>query len=199
MLSGETGARYTVDQYRDGSLIWTGVVVVWLNNPPVSGRRDPLADVALGQWQAGDRVCVGCANNCPSEEGRCGPLFGNCRCPAGQPYCNTDNGWCGTGDEHRNAQCGVQFDYGTEGQSDDCGGGDPSRACERGCGGGSDDDSGTGFDVMWLVYLSGVAIPGGFFAYMKHMRSKTQIENIIPPGPTVFVALPPGRLGRHRV
>ena len=194
------GNTYTVNQYRGGAPIWTGDVIVWLNQNPAStagssgGRRNPLEGVALGQWEVGDRICVGCASNCPSEAGRCGPKFGSCRCTADLPYCNTENGWCGTGDAHRNAQCGVQFDYGTEGQSDDCGGSYSDRDCERGCGGdGSDDDSGTGFDVMWLVYLSAVAIPVGFLAYTRNMRSKTQIENIIPSGPTAFVALPPGR------
>jgi hypothetical protein len=190
-------AQYTVNQYRNDALYWTGDIVVWLdgNDPGTvgssSGRRHPYDDVDFYQWEAGDRVCVGCASNCPSENGRCGPLFGGCRCPAGQPYCNTDNGWCG-GDAHRDAQCGVQYDYGTENVADDCGGGDDDTYVESYT--YTSDDPGAGFTSWWLVYLFAFAIPMGFLVYALFCCAKAyDFEKIIPPGPTTFVALPPGK------
>lgn len=56
---------------------------------------------------------VGCQ---PLSEtvGRCGPEYGG-RCNKGLAdyavYCNTANGWCGTTDEHKNAQASDEYDW----------------------------------------------------------------------------------------
>jgi len=44
--------------------------------------------------------------------GRCGPLFGGrkCNCSGWEEYCNTNNGWCGNTDAHKNAQEGTEYD-----------------------------------------------------------------------------------------
>ena len=46
------------------------------------------------------------------DAGRCGPLFGGrvCNCNRFEVYCNTVNGWCGSGDAHKNAQGGEEYD-----------------------------------------------------------------------------------------
>jgi len=44
--------------------------------------------------------------------GRCGPKFDGrkCNCSGWEKYCNTDNGWCGDTDAHKNAQPGTEYD-----------------------------------------------------------------------------------------
>ena len=45
---------------------------------------------------------------------RCGPYYGG-RCnknlPSNAEYCNTENGWCGNTNAHKNAQPGDEFDW----------------------------------------------------------------------------------------
>ena len=43
--------------------------------------------------------------------GRCGPDHGDDACIQGSPYCNEDNGWCGSTSAHQNAQASVEYDY----------------------------------------------------------------------------------------
>ena len=47
-------------------------------------------------------------------KGRCGKQFGG-RCNKNlydfAIYCNIDNGWCGAGDAHKNAQNGDEYDW----------------------------------------------------------------------------------------
>ena len=47
-------------------------------------------------------------------KGRCGKQFGG-RCNKNlydfAVYCNIDNGWCGAGDAHKNAQDGDEYDW----------------------------------------------------------------------------------------
>ena len=46
--------------------------------------------------------------------GRCGPEWGG-RCNKYlvdyAVYCNVENGWCGTSDDHKNAQDGDEYDW----------------------------------------------------------------------------------------
>ena len=46
------------------------------------------------------------------DAGRCGPLFDGrvCNCNGYEVYCNTANGWCGSGDADKNAQVGKEYD-----------------------------------------------------------------------------------------
>lgn len=44
--------------------------------------------------------------------GRCGPSYGNLGCPdVRSPYCNVNNGYCGSTDAHRDAQESTEYDY----------------------------------------------------------------------------------------
>jgi len=46
--------------------------------------------------------------------GRCGPEWGG-RCNKDlvdyAVYCNVENGWCGTSEDHKNAQEGDEYDW----------------------------------------------------------------------------------------
>ena len=48
-------------------------------------------------------------------KGRCGPKFGNGRCNKCTAdyaiFCNVGTGWCGTTEEHMNAQAGDEYDF----------------------------------------------------------------------------------------
>ena len=50
--------------------------------------------------------------------GRCGPLYWGrvCNCNGYEVYCNTDNGWCGTSNAHKNAQPCKLYDCPSRGQ-----------------------------------------------------------------------------------
>ena len=44
---------------------------------------------------------------------RCGPDYGRCNKDVREEaeYCNTENGWCGNSDAHKNAQIGDEYDW----------------------------------------------------------------------------------------
>merc|ERR1712150_136975 len=67
---------------------------------PTGIVEDPLLEVPISATE-GDYV-----------KGRCGPLFSGrrCDCSGWEIYCNTDNGWCGETDAHKDAQAGDQYD-----------------------------------------------------------------------------------------
>ena len=45
-------------------------------------------------------------------DGKCGPLFDGSACEtATSPYCNEDNGYCGGGSLHEDAQASTAYDY----------------------------------------------------------------------------------------
>lgn len=56
------------------------------------------------------------AKRCPHllnwELGRCGPSYGNLGCPdVRSPYCNANNGYCGSTDAYRDAQESTEYDF----------------------------------------------------------------------------------------
>jgi len=73
--------------------------------------------------EALEELNVDLAKLCPSlntrtddfDNARCGPLFGGKRCNQNligyAVYCNTDNGWCGTTNAHKNAQSDDIYDF----------------------------------------------------------------------------------------
>lgn len=53
-----------------------------------------------------------CLHEPNREIGRCGPLHEHLACPAlRRPYCNINNGFCGSTDAHRDAQESTEYDY----------------------------------------------------------------------------------------
>jgi len=61
---------------------------------------------------------------------RCGANFGGCSCGSANPYCNEDNGWCGSTYAHRDAQFSTQYDYITQCKDDHLG----FNFCSEWCG-----------------------------------------------------------------
>lgn len=78
-------------------------------------------------WESMTQQCL------DTLAGRCGPKFGNVKCggggetpePAWALYCNEDNGWCGSGDTHKDAQESDAYDF-VANEGGPCDSADPS-------------------------------------------------------------------------
>jgi len=51
--------KFSVNQWRDDKLIWSGLVIVWDNGNGIHGRREPYGAAKDNQWKEGDVITIG--------------------------------------------------------------------------------------------------------------------------------------------